>query len=99
MTSARDQRNDGEGPRLKRLRQDPVLLSAPPLNAANDNDSGLRLVADEGDTVTSFQLSGRAPLGATALIVICVATGLLMAAGWLLVISMTLLDSIKWALS
>lgn len=99
MTSARDQRDDDEGRRLVRLRQDPVLLSAPPLNAANDNERDLRLVAENCDSVMSVRLEGRTSFGTAVLIVVCVAMASMMAAGWIFTIALTLLNSINWGLS
>jgi hypothetical protein len=100
VTFARN-RDDNDEARFGGRSATGVLLSAPPLNAANDNDRSLQLLAipECSDSVTSVQSQARSPFGTVVLIIACLATVLLMAAGWVYIVSMTLLDSVKWVLS
>jgi hypothetical protein len=81
------------------VRHDPVLLSAPPLNAANDNDCSLRVSAENCESVTSDHAQEAAPSGNAFLTIFCVATASLVIVGWIFVISLALFDGIHWALS
>lgn len=71
-----------------------VLLSAPVLNAANDNQHGAQLTAArEGeDSVTCIKSESRRSWGLA--ILACAAAALVCAAGWLYVVSAALLDNV-----
>jgi hypothetical protein len=100
VTTVHDQRDHDEGRRLIRRRQDLVLSSAPSLNAANDNEQTLHFAASpEGsDSVTSVQSQSRSSFGTIVLIIASLATASMMTMGWIYIISMTLLDGLKWVL-
>ena len=101
MTFAREERDvDGGRRLLGRSLAPSLLLCAPPLNAANDNESTPYLVPDSEDcaSVASVESPVRASFGTAVLITISVATILIMAMGWIYIVSATLLDTLRWAL-
>jgi hypothetical protein len=101
MTFARDKRRGGGTLGRFHFDRDLRFSPAPVINAANDNEQCPRFVAivETSDLVASVQPTSRGSLGTATLAVVCVATASIIAAGWILVVSMTLLDSIKWFLS
>ena len=85
--------------KLVRRRIDPVWLSTPPLNFANDNERDGRLVTDDWGSNTSDRLSVRRPLERFGLVAVFVTTVAILTFGWMFVISLTLVDNVRWALS
>jgi hypothetical protein len=97
LTSARDQRGEpGQGQPYPG--GDLVLLSAPPLNAANDNERDLRLVSEEWVSIAAPPSSPRASSGRIALVTATAAIAATIAVGWLFVVALTLFDSLHWVL-
>jgi ferric-dicitrate binding protein FerR (iron transport regulator) len=93
--SARDERQrDLSGP-LMGIGAEATLLSAPILNAANDNQQGTQLTAvhEREDSVTCIRPERRRLWGGLAILV-CAAAALACAAGWLYIVSVALLDNV-----
>jgi hypothetical protein len=97
VTSVRDQRDDFDEEAL-RLRRDRVWLSAPPLNAANDNERDLRFGLEDWGSIVTSESSVRASSRGSVLVAVCAATAAI-AMGWMFIISLTLLDSVNSVLS
>ena len=92
--STREKQQRNLGAKLMGNSAEAVLLSAPVLNAANDNQHGAQLTAPrEGeDSVTSIKPEPRLSWGPA--ILACAAAALVCAAGWLYVVSAALLDNV-----
>ena len=93
--AARERRECDLGGALMGIGEPSVLVSAPVLNAANDNQQGTQLTAvREGeDSVTCIQPESRRSSGGLAIIVFA-AAALGCVAGWLYVLSMALVDNL-----
>jgi hypothetical protein len=91
--SARDKRQRDQSGPLMGIGEEAVLLSAPVLNAANDNQQGVQLTAvREGeDSITCMQPDSGRSRGGLAILV-CAAAAVACVAGWLYVVSVALLD-------
>ena len=93
--SVRDERQRDLVGRLMGIGQEAVSISAPVLNAANDNQQGAQLTAvrDGEDSVTFIRPESRRSWGGLAILA-CVAAALVCAAGWLYVVWMALRDNV-----
>ena len=93
--SVRDERQRDLVGRLMGIGQEAVSISAPVLNAANDNQQGaqLRAVREGEDSVTCIRPESFRSWGGLAILAY-VAAALVCAAGWLYVVWMALRDNV-----
>ena len=99
MTIAHDQRGNDNKRQLICGEVTSILLPpAPPLDAANDNRADIQLVyvAEDCDSVTSVQSRPQSSVATIIQILVCAVMILIIAAGWLYITSVTLLDVLKW---